>query len=147
MKIGIAVLVICVLSGCATTPGIVPALGGRTVIEREFFDSDSKYTESIKAPAGVEVDKLSRFSLKLDDGSTKYEVGMNSADNIDSLGQADLLSKISSDTVEMMASITRILESIVPAILSQGGTPKPGSNPVLTAAEILALIQQFQRDK
>ena len=118
MRIVVVSAILFCLLGCAATPGFVPGIGGRTIIEREFADSDSHYTESIKAPAGVDASKLSKFSLELEDGAgLKYKVGLDSSDDVSTQGQAELLGQISRDSVEALAAALNLLEKIVPSLL------------------------------
>ena len=134
----IGILLILWLTGCATTPGLVPGIGGRTVIEREFHDSDSAYSESIKAPAGVDVSQLSRFSMRVRaaDGSD-YEVGLDADSAADTTEQAKLLAQISKDSLEALRAALSTLEALAPvigSILTPVPAPSPVSIPVTVEA-------------
>lgn len=119
------------LPGCAMTPGLVPGIGGRTVIEREFYDSDSRYSESIKAPAGVDVSQLSRFSLQLKDGANdvEYNVGLDAESDADTTAQAALLAQISADSLAALRDALKTIESLAP-IIAAPPKPSPISVPI-----------------
>ena len=126
MRTTIAILITVFCSGCAMTPGLIPSMGGRTVIEREFHDSDSAYSESIKAPAGVDVSQLSRFSLRLtgNDGS-EYEVGLDADSAADTTEQAKLLAQISKDSLDALRASLATLEALAPGISQLLAKPAP----------------------
>ena len=118
LVLAMAFFALLMLGGCLPfTPGLVPGIGGKTKIEREFADADSHYSESIVAPAGVDASKLSKFTLKLKDGNgMEYEVGVDASDDFTTQGQAAMLGQISSDSVAALQSAFATIEALAPGL-------------------------------
>lgn len=121
------------VSGCALTPGVIPSMGGRMVIEREFHDPDTSYIETMKLPAGTDASDLSRFSLRLKDGTTEYEVGIDSEKSANTVKQAEMLIKNAEEARRVYLESIRAAETLVPGIvdaLKKPPAPSPVSVPV-----------------
>lgn len=130
-----------VLSGCAMMPGMVPGIGGRTVIEREFYDGDSSYSESIKAPAGVDVSELSKFTMKYKDGTgVDYSVGIDAEKVANTEAQAQLLMQISADTVQAFNKLAEGLGALIP-LLPMSNVSVKAPTPSVDGERIRAVLE------
>lgn len=145
MKI-IAVLSIAALaiSGCV---GMTPALAGKTKITTEFRDiatadnaTDTHYSQSIVAPAGVDAKELNSFSYDWDEKTGKITVSQDR--NVNTLGQAEALIQVNAQQTQLINSLTQALISAAAPIVGtkvQGDVQNQAAS-IANRAQLQALI-------
>jgi len=130
MAVAMLGMMVASLQGCATTPGLVPSLGGKTSVEREFIDTDgTSWREEYHGPAGVQVAGESNIKyVWRGDGSGNFEIGGST--QADTQGQAQLMGQIAAINGMMFKSFFDALPAILKELL-------PLLNPAAPALDVV----------
>jgi len=140
------VLLALFLSGCGT---LAPGAFGKTTYNLEWhsetYEQDVQdFKVSVKAPAGDLVKVMSNLGYTWNaDGSGFVKV--NSTQDIDSTGQADLIRALGEMQTDTLQSIVGILAPLVPEVV-RGKTERAAisaESETVSRQEVLDLVEQM----
>lgn len=147
------VLLVCfAFTGCAST---MPALAGKTDLTTEFRDvvvgenQDTYYKQTIKAPAGVELDNIASMGYQWKDGEGAINVNNQAA--ADTTYQADALVQVNAqqmDLIKAMMDQIVSLAGIASPLIGQnlGNRATQQQNDAANKAALQAQVIQLLKD-
>ncbi len=136
---------VCFLSSCAS---MTPALGGKTKVETNFRDfvtaeggQDTTYSQTISAPAGVEVKELSSMNYDWT-GEGAGKIGISQDRGANTLGQAEALIQVNAQQTQLINSlVTAIVQTAAPIVgMKVQGDVQNQAASIANRAQLQALI-------